>query len=1464
MSATDLVAPVCFCCLFACACSVPFRDSKITRLLQDSLGGNSLTLMIANCSPADLNREESLNTLQYANRAKNIKNAPVKNVDATSLKFTLLRNRIKELEQEIGIWRAGQVPSAEQKSAIAEAVARESGMGGLALPAASASSSSAGPSSQLTSRHASMDMSALMHHLPSATLLPHQKAVDTREWAELVSAADNNEREVRRLTERNKALRQECNAKNDEKLRAETTALQTRLKVEALTDKFPDVKAFLIEEKRQIEQEKAATAGEAAAATPEEDDATSFSLCAAGGDSAPFNVQLRLVETQHADLVKLSTKFMQYKERLQKAESEHSAELKKLRRKVREARRGAAGTDDEMEPDEEDEEGAESDTAPDQSNALRRKQSSSKTGETGQTAAAVAAASPSSSAGTGLEIDVLSPASSTGAFVSPEPAAFTVLHASDLSDVDGTDDEHSASAAALQEEEDLERLRTLSTLKEREHEAIVGRLVNEDSALTADINAKELFLRELEKEKIRSMQQREVFAKQIQSLDHDLEVSTKRVLELEQLQSATPITATNAHGGLSEAQSAELRTLREKLKQVTRELTSYKSKLKELDNLKKQRASDEHKIKTLSAEIEKAKKSRVDVAKKMESEGAKYKEWVESKENKMKLMQKDQRRNELALKSLKQEMSQQALQLKRAREANNVLTKRVREQDSSREVAKSKAASSARGNKPVRNGSASGPAGASAPGSQSARGASKKQPASKLPAPGGHHARKASHFSDAAPQLTNEVNRRAFQEDFRFMLRLEQQHELLCKDVKDTESMIPAQEHDLRMAEDKLAESMNASPEEMKELEDLVTYCEGELANTKDTVLPRKRAKLDEFIRQHPQLSLKLEDRIAMNFKSVLADHPQAIITELFRSVVGLQLKITQDAETAQIFTQPEASSVSDEAATAPAVFDGNATITSPGSKLAQELQSIVAAPSHQRRSTAMLGNSMAVPDRATLSASPIQRSQAGSHRSSLPTFGSPNKGSPNNSLRKSHGHTASMAGLGSFVAPVAAPAAAAASAPVPFDVQKQWSNLQPHLVAPYGIENPPGHSPSASFDDSEETMEYIRVSAEAQAQAEALSAHATQSSTVMHNNFTRGPAAAGSASATADSHDDEKIASTGKSAKSSRKIAAQQQANFFAKLADPQNFTGAQKQKFAEAAQHAPAAQPLNSSRGRNGATGMQGPLSSLLPAGVKKSGLIPNSSGLLIGAHTLPPTSLSASGSHSARLPTKLVDPVHDRSPSPLLDGSSSTESAAALKHLPIHERLSDPRTFTGAQKQRFVETKKGAVPTGGVQRAMEPHSANSMLLKKDGGMRSSSERAELSGSLPVHSSASATASAASSRRPSSIVDSHAFDEVAADAIAEAAHAESLAEAASSRTSTSSENKENRSADCNAEVPSSSSAQGKLAGVSSHPAHADLESLAVQDVEDDEDNNGPIMHEENTPTGQAAQGWNVTAEAV
>jgi len=80
---------------------VPYRDSKLTRLLKDSFGGNCKTVMIANISPASSQIEETLNTLKYANRARNIKTKVVSNKKLVNLHIAEYKNIINDLRQEI-------------------------------------------------------------------------------------------------------------------------------------------------------------------------------------------------------------------------------------------------------------------------------------------------------------------------------------------------------------------------------------------------------------------------------------------------------------------------------------------------------------------------------------------------------------------------------------------------------------------------------------------------------------------------------------------------------------------------------------------------------------------------------------------------------------------------------------------------------------------------------------------------------------------------------------------------------------------------------------------------------------------------------------------------------------------------------------------------------------------------------------------------------------------------------------------------------------------------------------------------------------------------------------------------------------------------------------------------------------------------------------------------------------------
>ncbi|KAI0928539.1 hypothetical protein AcV7_008994 [Taiwanofungus camphoratus] len=107
---------------------VPYRDSKLTRILQESLGGNSRTTLIINCSPSSYNEAETLSTLRFGIRAKSIKNTARVNAELspTELKALLAKAQaanssyqkyIAALEAELAIWRAGgQVDQADWAS----------------------------------------------------------------------------------------------------------------------------------------------------------------------------------------------------------------------------------------------------------------------------------------------------------------------------------------------------------------------------------------------------------------------------------------------------------------------------------------------------------------------------------------------------------------------------------------------------------------------------------------------------------------------------------------------------------------------------------------------------------------------------------------------------------------------------------------------------------------------------------------------------------------------------------------------------------------------------------------------------------------------------------------------------------------------------------------------------------------------------------------------------------------------------------------------------------------------------------------------------------------------------------------------------------------------------------------------------------------------------------------------------
>jgi kinesin family member 5 len=104
---------------------IPYRDSKLTRILQESLGGNSRTTLIINCSPNSFNDAETLSTLRFGVRAKTIKNKARMNVELSPAELKVLLKEAKgrivgfqeytaDMEGELQLWRGGEVVPRER------------------------------------------------------------------------------------------------------------------------------------------------------------------------------------------------------------------------------------------------------------------------------------------------------------------------------------------------------------------------------------------------------------------------------------------------------------------------------------------------------------------------------------------------------------------------------------------------------------------------------------------------------------------------------------------------------------------------------------------------------------------------------------------------------------------------------------------------------------------------------------------------------------------------------------------------------------------------------------------------------------------------------------------------------------------------------------------------------------------------------------------------------------------------------------------------------------------------------------------------------------------------------------------------------------------------------------------------------------------------------------------------------
>ena len=173
---------------------VPYRDSKLTKLLMDSLGGTSMTLMIACCSPSEKYLEETLSTLKYATRARSIENKPVLRVDPKEQLIYNLRREAKLLKMENSYLRKQlkmhgitDIPGTAHS-----AIAGSGGGGSESTNVISKVSSARTPSSQLP---------------PGITLSPSRGGGRHTSGGNMVGLLAEYQREIERLKQENREVR---------------------------------------------------------------------------------------------------------------------------------------------------------------------------------------------------------------------------------------------------------------------------------------------------------------------------------------------------------------------------------------------------------------------------------------------------------------------------------------------------------------------------------------------------------------------------------------------------------------------------------------------------------------------------------------------------------------------------------------------------------------------------------------------------------------------------------------------------------------------------------------------------------------------------------------------------------------------------------------------------------------------------------------------------------------------------------------------------------------------------------------------------------------------------------------------------------------------------------------------------------------------------------------------------------
>ncbi|BEJ16265.1 hypothetical protein CspHIS471_0508700 [Cutaneotrichosporon sp. HIS471] len=250
---------------------IPYRDSKLTRILQESLGGNSRTTLIINCSPASFNEPETLSTLRFGMRAKSIKNKARVNVELSPAELRAMLKKLTAelgmsreyaamLEEEVKVWRSGvKVDQDKWTSPMASS--------GLTASIRKAISTSPTPSSlsrpDTPTAFGVLDKDEKEEFLRRENELSDQLAERESALAAREKALNELKDEVEFLKEQEMSLMKENKTSTTDasELRILNARLETEIKDQTISldtfkDQVADLKREIDEQKAEIEERK--------------------------------------------------------------------------------------------------------------------------------------------------------------------------------------------------------------------------------------------------------------------------------------------------------------------------------------------------------------------------------------------------------------------------------------------------------------------------------------------------------------------------------------------------------------------------------------------------------------------------------------------------------------------------------------------------------------------------------------------------------------------------------------------------------------------------------------------------------------------------------------------------------------------------------------------------------------------------------------------------------------------------------------------------------------------------------------------------------------------------------------------------------------------------------------------------------------------------------------------------------